>query len=307
MSSSSMHHAWSVAVVGCALVVSSVDAQTRSTTRRPRGDVHQMQILDGSRQTVRYFGQNLSPSESSTLREMERLENESAYVNDLQALKRQFVISERQLELHRRQVQMQLYGVETTRNSYGTIFAGYPSNNLTGYYGYPGNYTAFGGYGAGYGNGFGGGAVGGDSVTQTSGLSQGVGPESRITEAMAGVLAQQATPEYAAKIDRSLDLAALRASASPSLRVALGLPTPERSREERNAVRLASDDSSSSAGLVTLTLKGGDVLQGTKLTEKGDWIILDRADGSQERIRQTEVVRMQLPRARGGIVPAVND
>lgn len=301
MSAKLVHHTLNMALIGCTLLVGAAQAQNRPRSSRPSGTVHQMQILDGSRQSIRYFSRNLSPSESSTLRELERLENESSYVQDLQELKRQLVISERQLETHRRLVQMLYYGVETSRNRYDTVYAGAPSVGRTGYYGYPFNYTSP------YAGSATVGAVASDTITETRGLSQGVGPESRITEALAAVLAQQATPEYAARIDRSLDLAALRATASPSLRLALNLPTPEQTREVRTAIRMASEESGSPRGMVTLTLKGGEIVQGTKMIDKGDWIYLEKSDGSQERIRQSEVVRMQIPKVRGGIVPAVTD
>lgn len=278
-------------VVGVVLATTAF-GQTPSARRAPRGRVQRLEIFDGTRQTVRYFSDNVSPGESSTLRDVERLENEIAYLNNLQALKGQYVTSERLLETHRRQVQQQLYGLERSRSNYGTTY-------VTTGYGFP----SFGAYTAGYGYGGGVAAVGGDSSTTTESLAIGVGPEGKIKEAMAMVLAQQSTAEYAAKIDRAYDMALLQATASPTLRVALGVPYSKESKALDDGIRRAGAETAVVAPIV-LTLQDGEKVFGKKLSEKGDFYVVEKADGSEE-VRKSLVMRIQ--RGRGdGVGPAID-
>lgn len=303
MSALSRPLTWGAAVVCGVVLTASADGQTttnkgvRPAAQAKRyGRVHQMEILDGSRRTVRYFGDNISPGESSTLRELERAENEMAYLNELQALKTQYVVSERLLEPHRQLVQRQLYGVDKTTTSYGTVAAGYYGYSPSGSWGFPSR-----GFGFGWGTNAGLTAMGGDSTTQTLSVANGVGPTGPIKEAMAMVLSQQATPEYAAKIDRNYDMAVLRATASPSIQTALRMPTTEEAQKEDGVYRRLSGEAVP-AGMVLLTLKDGEKVQAKKLTEKGEWFVIEKADGGQERIRQSEVTRIQG--SGSGVVPA---
>jgi len=279
--------------LGVALTTSLFGQSPTGRRAVARGKVTRMEIFDGSRQTVRYFSDNVSPGESSTLRDVERLENEMSYLNNLQALKSQYVTSERLMETHRRIVQRQLYGQESTRSTYGSVVSNY------GYGGY--NYPSFGlnGYGNyGYGNS-GTMATAGDSSTVTQTLADGVGPEGKIKEAMATVLASQATPEYASKIDRAYDVAMMRASSSPTLAVALGVRTDAESRR-RDGNLLAGAEMPLAAPVV-VTLQDGERILGDKITEKGDFYVVDKANGSEE-VRKTAVMRIQ--RGKGsGVVP----
>jgi hypothetical protein len=282
-----------VGVVVGVVLATSVFGQGPTARRAPRGRVTRMDIFDGSRQTVRYFGDNVSPGESSTLRDVERLENELSYLNNLQTLKDQYVVSERLLEAYRRQVQLQLYGRDVTRSSYGTNYAVFGN----GGFGYP----SFGLYGGGFNNAVV--ATGGTSDTERLSLADGVGPEGTIKQAMAGVLAQQASPEYVAKIDRSYDMALMRATASPTLRAALRMPSTEDTQRERDRIVLASGEAAP-AGSVVVTLQDGEKIQGKKLTEKGDFYLIETAGGSEE-VRKTAVMRIQRGRT-GGVVPATD-
>jgi len=287
-----------IAVVTGLLVLSSASAQTLSSRALNGKDkVHRMEIISGLTQNVRYFGTTLTPDEASTVRELERLENEMAYVRNLIALKQQYVTSERVLEPHRREVQLQLYGVDITQSSYGAATAGF------GYYNRLGalpayTYAGYGGYAApmvGLGAGF--------DRTVSYSLANGVGYEGPVKEALSKTLAQQATPEYAASLERSYDRLALRASASPTLRVALGLPRPAETRRERDAIRTVAGEVDRPTAPVVLTLKSGEVVRGKKMTEQKDWIVVDRVGGGRVRIRASEVVRIDETPT-GGIRPA---
>lgn len=278
-------------VLCCALLATPVFAQgvkpAVAVKGGPRPGVRQMEIYNGATRTVKYFGDNLSPSESSVVREMERLENESGYVGDLQALKRQYVASERLLELNRRVVQLSLYGREITRSAssadsfsspgYGRGLGGYASYGYlaSGYYGYP---YAFGGLSSYSSN-----------VSERYSLADGVGPQGPVADAMAQVLAQQATPEYAANVERNLDRVAMQASASPRLRAALRLPSVEEMRKERGVMLAGSDEAP-----VTLTLKSGEKVHGTALEDQKEWYVVDKVGGGKAKVKASEVMRIDM-------------
>jgi len=266
-------------------------AIAQSPTSRPNtanGKVHRMEIINGLTQNVRYFGGTLTPDEAATVRELERLENEMAYVRNLTALKQQYVTSERVLEPHRRMVQLQLYGVDITQTSYAT---GVPY----GYGGYYGRSNVLPAYAyASYGN-YSAPMVGIGGVTDRSvsyGLANGVGNEGPVKEALSRTLAQQATPEYAASLERSYDRLALRAAASPTLRAALRIPPPTEVRRERDAIRTVAGEIDRPSSPVVLTLKSGEVIRGKKMTEQKDWIVVERVGGGRVRVRVSEVVRI---------------
>jgi hypothetical protein len=181
-------------------------------------------------------------------------------------------------------------------------YAGYPD-----YAGFGPTYGGFWGYGVVGGPGGFGGAHGGasESMTETRSLASGVGDEGRIKQAMAQILAKQATPEYAASLDRSYDQVALRASASPTLRVALRLPTTQDSLRERDRIRAASGEITTQAR-VTLTLKDGEKIRGNKMREDKDWIIVEGVSGGTVKVRQSEVIRIDQA-STDKVAPAVDD
>jgi hypothetical protein len=255
--------------------------------RRIKPSVHQMEIYNGTHHRVRYFGINVSPGESASLRDLERAENEAIYVTNLQALKQQYAADEREMEARRLMVQKKLYGTSITSTFYGGVGGAYPTWGTSGYplntlfpYPYRGDfgYPAFG-YGAGLA-GYGGGG----STTVTRSLAFGQGDEGRIKDAMAQVLANQATPDYAASVDRALDRAVVRAASSPAIRLALGLPD-----RSRNPLAFAAAESAP----VTITLKSGETLTGTKMESTKEWMILTTADGRKVYVRPSEVTRFE--------------
>jgi hypothetical protein len=284
------------------LLATSLYAQ--STGRTATGKVYRMEINNGLNRTVRYSGQNLSPGEDSTLREMERVENESIYVQNLLELKKQYVVGERIEEVNRRYVQHQLYGQEYFQSAgpwgfVGSTYPGYGSPYAGGFFG---AYTAYGNYpylgGAGFAGFF------GNSSGTTRTLAIGVGDEGRIKAATAPVIASQATPEYAVAVNQAYEQVMMRATDSPVLVKALRLPSPQvlaRTRERTVSF--------TKGPWVRLTLKTGGTIEGYSFDENKDWYIvyLDKDKNVQTRIRQAEVVRVDAGHARGGIVPAVRD
>lgn len=280
-----------------ALLSSAAHAQTV----RPgsgRGKVHRMEIYNGITQSVRYYGNGLTPGEASTLRDLERVENESIYARNLIALKQQYVSGERVLDAYRRSVQLQLYGQDITQSQFGAV--------AYGGYGYGGVGLGYGYTNAGFGRR---GAVAGYDRTTNYSLENGVGYEGAIKDAVARTIAVQATPEYLASLERAYDRVAIRASVSPILRVAFDLPSPEEGRKERERIRAVAGEADAPAQAsapVTLTLKDGEKLVGKKVTENGNWIVLERVDGGRVRIRAGEVTRIDEAAPGGKVRPAVD-
>jgi hypothetical protein len=243
-----------------------------------RAGVHRMEIYNGASRTVRYFGRNLSAGDLGSLRDLERLENELSYIEDLQALKTMYISNERVLEMHRRFVQQELYGVDISTTDYEGL--GYGRWGGLGYYSaYPFG-VSYGAY-AGFWPGFSGFA--GSTSTVTRSLATGVGNEGAIKTAMASAMARQATPEYAASIERGLDRAMAQAAGSSAIRPALGV-------SDRPAKAPA-------APAVTVKLKSGEELAGTKVEETKDWVIVDLVGGGQEKVRAAEVMRIRMAKA----------
>jgi hypothetical protein len=283
------------------LLAASLHAQ--STGRAATGKVNRMEINNGLTQTVRYHGQSLSPGEESTLREMERAENEMLYVRNLEELKKQYVIGERIEETNRRYVQHLLYG-QNFFQSYGPWgFVGPVNATFGGFGGFGVGGFPYGAYAA-YGNnlysgGIGFGGYGGSAYGTSRTLAVGVGDEGRLKTAMSPVIASQATPEYAAAALQAYDQVSARMADSPVL--AKALPNP-------NGLVLANAEQPS----VRLTLKDGDKIEGFGLTETKDWYILKSVTGNrvnQTRVRQSEVVRIETGQLKtpSGIRPAVSE
>jgi hypothetical protein len=293
-------------VLFCLVMTGTAQGQTR------RPGVYRMEINNGGAQTVRYFSRGISPGESGALRDLERSENELAFVRNLQDLKRQYVSDERQVEATRALAQKELYGRYMAAGGYGLSgsFAGLDSTllaayNLGGAYGLgayyglggvytPGLYTGLG-YGRGYSGLLGGGVVG-------SGLAYGIGTDDPIKDSLATVIAQQATPQYVAAVDRNMDRAVAQAASSPSIRVALGMPDAG-SRPGAYIRPVAAE--TEAAEPVIVTLKDGTVYQGSKLKETKDWVIVTTAKGRQIRIRPSEVTR--IDEAKPAVGGAVGD
>ena len=281
--------------------------------------VHRMEINNGTMQTVRYFPVRLSPGEGAALRDLERSENELTFVRSMQELKRQYIADENVRENQRALAQQQAYGnfvASTSFGGYGTL-----GNVSTGGFGNPLLFTGFGGFrdvyglggyyglgniGYGYGSGYGPGITGvvGNGGSFASALNSTLTDERSVKDALVSVLPQQATPQYAAAIDRNNDRAVARASSSPSLRLALGLPDGRRGSDFVLPTPAAASEAP--AGKYTITTKDGTTYSGDKMTEDKDWVTIFTKDGRKVRVRPAEVTKIDEGKP-GGIVPAGGD
>ena len=250
-----------------------------------RPEVHKMVILNGPTYTARYFSAGLSNSDQATLRDLERAENDSDYAQDLQTLRRQYVAEEMVQSAHRAAVQQTLYGQNVTL-SFDSETVGYPPG--FGYYGGLG-YGYYGGlgfapgylYGAnGYGGcGYGGAAFAGSSLSINQSLANGVGNEGVLKTAMAPVIAGQANADFAASAAHAYTTALNRAASSDAMRTALGMSgpgvgTPPAAPEH-----------------VTLTLKGGEKIDGDLIDEDSDWMTI-HTPNDKVSVRKAEVIRV---------------
>ncbi len=283
-------------------------------TRRP--GVHRMEINNGGSQTVRYFGQGISPGETAALRDLERSENELAYVRNLQDLKRQLVYDESQIEAARSLAKQELYNRYMAAGGYGAFgtFPGLDSGllaayNLGGnfglgsYYGLGGYYGLAGGYAPGLGVGGAYAGLLGTEVLDTA-IASGFGNNDSIRQSIASVIGQQATPQYAAQIERNVDRAMAQAGSSRAIRVALHMP--DASREASSYGRPVAAEVEPTDPVV-VTLKDGTILRGRKLDETSkDWVTIITSKGRKTRIRPSEVIRIDEGKS-SAIAPAVGD
>jgi hypothetical protein len=254
-------------------------ARPAAEDETPSGVFRQV-IYNGPNRTVHYTAVGLSPGEQTTLRNLERAENEVAVANDLAALRRQYIANERVMENRRHDVQMLLYGFASQYGSSayaGTGFGGYP---YFGAYGYPYANSGFGYTGA---------LASSSSAASTA---FGMGDEGSIKTEMARALANEATADRAALAARSLENAEARVAQSERLRSALG------TRNRGDVAPVANEQAA--RGRVTVTLKGDQKVEGTLVSEDSDWITVDT--GNEEvSVRKSEAVR--IGRAKPGAKP----
>jgi hypothetical protein len=245
---------------------------------RPPADVGQIEVYNGARRSVYFVAPNLSPGDRASLRDLSRAESEAAYADDLLALKRQYVDSERALEPYRRTVQQQLYGFSTQ-----STYSGYVSNGFGGGYGGAYPYAFANPYSNGCGGGFNG-YYGGASTTVSRSLANGVGDEGVIKAAMARELAAEANPEYATSVARGLESAYGRIATSDRLAKSFNL-------SKSNVVPAAA----TTPTRVILTLKGGDKVDGALYGEDSDWFRVETSTGTVS-VRKSEVSRVEMPK-----------
>lgn len=220
---------------GLGVLLGVVATMTAHSQQSPAAEpsspsVHRMVIVEGANRRVHYIGSDgLSTSDRLAAADLERTENELAYLSELQQLKHEYVRSEISLEPYRRYVQRQLYGTRIQYGGYNSTYANYVPNSGLGVPGTNGYNTFYGPFSRGYGYGgygYPGVAYGsgmGSSYSVTQSLQYGVGDEGRFKNAIVSVIAQQASPEYAATALRNYEAALNRAAESSVLSRDLGL------------------------------------------------------------------------------------
>jgi hypothetical protein len=252
-------------------------------------DVYRMEVYNGPMRTVHYVTPSyMSPSESASLRELERAENELALVDQMFNLRSQYALNEQALEAKRRTMQELLYGYNRDESSSYNIGASGPA--FTGYGGfggivggYPGMY-GFAGSGWG-GNWYGQAAAAGNT---SHSLAVGVGMnEGAIKTAMAQNLLSPALSDSAALAYRNYRGALARLDESPRLRDGMGLP-----ELKGGAASPAGFD----ANADVIYLKDGSKISGKIAKEEADWLTVETAGKRTEKVRTTEVTRI----SRGG-------
>jgi hypothetical protein len=255
------------------------------------GGVHRMVIYNGAVRSIHYVYDGVSPSEASSLRDLERAENDVALADQLQALKLQYIRDERELESRRRDVQRLLYGYssETTASASAGV-AGYPGYGYG--YGYPG-YFGLSPYSTLYGGSY---ATAGYTGTAMNSLAFGVGDEGVLKTELAKAIAAQATPEYAAHASANLSASLARASQFEGTQKALGAKGPiafaagAAGPESRFGLKPGDD--------VNVTVRVGDKteqVKGKVHSEGPEWLTVD-TDAGQETIRTSEIMRVVKPK-----------
>jgi hypothetical protein len=253
-----------------------------------------MVIYNGPVRTIHYISDGVSPSESSSLRDLERAENDVALADQLQALKLQYIRDERGLQSRRRDVQQLLYGYSSQESASAAAGWGYPAGyGWGGGYGYPG-YFGLSPYNSFYGGG--GYASAGYSASAVNSLANGVGDEGVLKNELAKTIAAQATPDYAAHASANLSAALSRASQFEGTQKALGAKGPityaagPAGAESRFGVKPGDE--------VNVTLRLGDKteqVKGKVHAEGPDFLTLD-TDAGQETIRTSEIMRVVKPK-----------
>jgi len=259
------------------LALAAVLAATGYGQERPKpaddkreGSIHRMTITVGPNRTVHYFAPGLSSGELSSLRNLERAENEASFAEDLGAVRREYVNSEMRLEPHRRNVQQDLYGVSTV-NGYSNFAGG----SFFGPGAYP--YAVPYAYPFGY-NGFTSGYFGGYTGTVARSLAFGMGDEGVFKNEMVKTIAAQATPEYLTAVARRYDDALARVAANDRLAKGLGMT--------KSDVRPVAAEPP-----VTVYLKGGEKIEGRMVRDDADWIAVE-TDKATVNVRRSEVTRV---------------
>jgi hypothetical protein len=235
---------------------------------RPPAGAGRIEVYNGPQRTVHYVAPHLSPGEQAALDDLARAENESAYADELLALKRSYVDSELLLEPYRRSIQQQLYGYSTSSTYSGFVNGGYFPYVGTAYGYDPGGPSYFGGA----------------TTTVSRSLANGVGYEGPIKDAMARKIAADAGPDYAVGAARAKGIALGHVATSERLAKGFGL-------SGSNVVPAAA----AVAPRVILTLKNGDKVEGTLSGEDNDWFRVDTTTGTVS-VRKADVNRLEMPK-----------
>jgi hypothetical protein len=234
--------------------------------------VYPVEIYSGGTRTIHYITASPSLSEQSAVRELERAENEAQYASDLLALRRQYVSSEQAFDPVRRAMQNALYGlVRDTSSSSSIAGSAFLDGSISG------SGTGAGGWGWAVGYpfnsvfanvGVGPSYTQATSVRTVDNLAIGIGPEGKMKDELAPVIAKQATPEFAMAAARALQDALVSVPRTGGPILPVGGP-----------------------GWTTVYLKSGAIATGKVTREDADWIVLDN-DKEEMRIRTADVARM---------------
>jgi hypothetical protein len=248
----------------------------KSAEKAPPASVHKMTIFEGAHRRVNYITSgNLSTADQLTAYDLERAENELAYVRDLQRLKQQYAHSERIMEPQRRYVQEQLYGTQISYAGSSGYYGGYGGR---GYYPY-----AFGSYG--WSRGFTG-FAGSTSYSVVRTLQYGMGDEGIVKNSIAPGMAREGSPEHAAFAVRTYDTVAARATASPTLSRDLSL--------QKGPAYSTDHCLSFAKGSKVTVWVGNDKYQGTVKDDSADWVVLQTGT-SDVTVRKSEITRSEVP------------
>jgi len=277
------------AVVLGLLLAAPAWAQVKKSALGDGAKVHPIEIWNGPIRTVHYVYQDLSPSEESVLKELERAQNE-AFIADMMTKARQaYLTTELVMEPRRRQVQYLLYGYnsDTTAGLLtggGVGGYGFGAGGAGGYaapYGvYPYAFNgAYGGLGYGSANGLG---FTGGSASNT--LAYGIGDEGVMKTEASRTLASQMTPEKIAAAYRNLDNALAMASTVAPIREGLAL------KEAKGGGTRAGFYPEGASMTVTRMLDGkSDKIEGKVLSSDDQWLILDTKEGRRRILKSTVV------------------
>lgn len=278
---------------GQQIVVASLrqeKAPPRRDAEPSSGSVHRMVILEGPNRRVQYIATgNLSSSDSQATYNLERAENELAYLRDLQQLKLEYVKSELTLEPHRRAVQQELYGKQITTSSYGSSYVNYSPYRA---YGYPGGlygtnmgYSPYS-FGSYRNSGAALGSFSSSAYTERRGLQFGMGDEGRMKNAIVQVLAAQSSPDYVNTAVRNYEAAVERAAGSPVLSRDLGL-------RKSSGLGASAGPSFTKGSKVTIWV-GNEKYVGTVKDDRPDWVVL-QTDKGEVTVRKSEITRSETP------------
>jgi hypothetical protein len=258
----------------------------------PPASVHRIVIQEGPNRRVEYIATgNLSTSDRLAAYNLERAENELAYVRSLQQIKQQYVTSERTLEPHRRIVQQQLYGRQLSSSSYNSSYVNYSPyssyGSPGGLYGYYGAFSPY--LYSPFSYGYGGGALayfGSSASSETRSLQYGVGDEGHMKDSMVQIITLQSSPEYAASAERAYEVAVTRASASPILSRDLGL--------QKNPAPAPQTEPSFTKGSKVTIWVGNEKYEGTVKEDRPGWVVLQTEKG-EVSLRKSEITRSEAP------------
>jgi hypothetical protein len=259
-----------------ALTLAAAAPASAQDAKQAEGDgpsIHRMEFLDGrGGRRVQYYFRGLSPSEEAAIRDAELSENEVAYAEQLLALKRDLVATQRAMQQQQLASLSGNFGIilppftsafiPSTATSPAappySIYDEWAALAFGGPYGYApglvGPAAAYGAFGPG-----------------DPGVGQGV-----LARQLAEVSPDTLAQAYRRAINAQQAAAVVLKNPGKSNIRVVGIEQPDQAPRQ-----------------VTVTLKGGDKVEGTLIGENRDWVIIGTA-GGEERVRTADVTRMTI-------------